>query len=274
MINIYNYISYRSFIKDYYIDQKRNDSKFSYQRFADLAGFSTKTFIPKVIKGEKKLAQRSMFLLIKAMKLNKKEAAYFEVMVDFNNSKYGMMEHYFRTLQACSKKSGHTLKQENFFYCFGEWYYRVLCELIPIFDWKDDFKSLAKSVLPSITSAQTKKAVKRLEELELIKRDESSGRYIQTLLTVFVDPLLMSLVTRRFEEQILQRGVEVLNNNYKNQKLNTITKSVSSDEYKLIEKEMDEFHKRIAKIINSDSPKEKVIQLNTQLFPITKPLRN
>lgn len=271
MINIYDYISYRGFIKDYYLDQKKKDSKFSYRSFADRAGFKTKTFIPKVINGEKKLGQRSMFMLVKAMKLNKRESSYFEAMIAFNDERnFEKMVPLFYLVQKLSTKSDKSVRRENAFYCYGEWYHRVLYELIPIFDWKDDFEVLAKSVNPPITPNQAKKAVKRLEESGFIERD-SSGKYVKTLNTIFIESPLMELAGRILMKQMLEKGTRAFRKSYNEQGLVMLTTKVSFEELEQIKREIETFNNKIIEIVNKDSLKEQVIQLNIQLFPVAKP---
>ncbi len=54
MPNIFNYMDYREFLEDFYDEQKSANKAFSYQYFANKAGFKSKSFIKLVIDGKKK----------------------------------------------------------------------------------------------------------------------------------------------------------------------------------------------------------------------------
>jgi uncharacterized protein (TIGR02147 family) len=148
-----------------------------------------------------------------------------------------------------------------------------LYELVSIFDWKDNFKVLAKLVSPPITSKRAETAVRRMEELGLIKK-ETSGRYVRTSNIIFMDDTLFKLTRWRFSEQIMKKGVEAFNKGYEEQQFYTITESISSETLKKVKQEIDTFYDRIIKIINEKKDQEeKVVQLNVQLFPLTKSLK-
>ena len=55
MQEIFSYTSYRNLIKDYYETRKQENSAFSYQVFAQKAGFTTKTYLIEVVSGKKPL---------------------------------------------------------------------------------------------------------------------------------------------------------------------------------------------------------------------------
>lgn len=268
MVSVYDYVIYRDYIRDYYKEQKKINSKFSYQSFANKAGFSTKTFIPKVIKGEKKLAQRSMSLIIKAMNLNKREATYFETIVNFNDAKdIYQKEYYLNYLHSLKKKSTIILNYIDEFHYFSKWYHVVVYELLSFIDWKGDYVILGKSVKPSITKIQARKAVELLIKLGLIKK-ESSGKYVQTG-QMKLDSSFKSFAIKRFQESVLEMGVRILKRDYDKQCIQTITRGVSLSKLPFIIEEMEKFKKKIIEIVESSNLKEEVIQLNCQLFSVS-----
>ncbi len=270
MISIFDYTSYKDFISDYYKEQKQLNPKFSYQYFADKAGFRTKTFIPKVISGEKKLAQRSTHMITKAMELNKREEKYFIALVNFNNSKnIDEKEYQFYQLQSLGKKSKKFQTLKNEFDYFSKWYHVVIYELLAFYDWKNDYKILAKAVDPPITEVQARKAVTLLKELGLIKKG-SSGKYVHCKSIVISDEL-RELAFKKFHKQVLELGQNALFKGIENQELTTITNRVSIKALSLIKAEMKNLQIKIAEIIDEDQvPTNGVFHLNLQLFPVSK----
>src|SRR6185436_18708226 len=76
--NIFAYLNYRDFLRDFYQEQKAKNPVFSYQYFANRAGFKSKSFLKLVIDGRKNLTGSSLEKMAQAMKLSPKAFSYFE----------------------------------------------------------------------------------------------------------------------------------------------------------------------------------------------------
>jgi uncharacterized protein (TIGR02147 family) len=275
LIIIYNYTSYREFLCDYYKEQKVVNPSFSYQYFANKAGFKTKTFIPKVMKREKALAKRSTLLIAKAMDLTKKETDYFEAMVNFNNAvNINEKEYYFQKLQFLSKRYKSGIVRENQFTYLAHWYYSAVRELVSTLNWGNNFRILANAVYPKITPKQAEKAVKLLVDLGMIKK-MPSGRYIQIKKTITIDDRVNSLAVQKYQKQTMELGIltlENVHNEYRD--ISTLTTSVSEGDFHRIKEEIKHFRKKIIGIVNSDETKDRVYQINIQFFPLSKIPKN
>jgi uncharacterized protein (TIGR02147 family) len=275
LIRIYNYTSYREFIRDYYNEQKVFNSSFSYQYFANKAGFKTKTFIPKVIKGEKALAKRSTLLIAKAMKLTKRETDYFEAMVNFNNAvNINEKEYYFQKLQFLSKRYESSIIRDNQFTYFSQWYYSAVRELVSFVNWENDYRILASSVYPKITPKQAEKAVNLLVDLGMIKK-MPSGRYIKLNKTLPINDRITSLANQKFQKQSMELGLlalENVKNEYRD--ISSLSVSVTEEGFYRIKEEINQFRKKLKGVVNGDEAADRVYQINVQLFPISKIPKN
>jgi uncharacterized protein (TIGR02147 family) len=56
MLDIFAYTDYRKLLAEYYADQKKRNSAFSYQSFASKAGFPNRGFLYNVITGSRSLS--------------------------------------------------------------------------------------------------------------------------------------------------------------------------------------------------------------------------
>ncbi|NLE02187.1 MAG: TIGR02147 family protein [Fibrobacter sp.] len=79
MVNIFNYIDYREFLEDFYHEQKARNKAFSFQFFANKAGFKSKSFIKLVIDGKKNLTEESMEKLNNVLKLSEKSFSILRI---------------------------------------------------------------------------------------------------------------------------------------------------------------------------------------------------
>ena len=95
MVNIFKYTSYRKYLLDFYNERKAKKPTFSYQVFANKAGFKSKSFIKLVIDGKKNLTKESAFKINKVLKLDHKPFSYFEDLIAFNRAKSLKLRNYF-----------------------------------------------------------------------------------------------------------------------------------------------------------------------------------
>ena len=181
MKNIYEYLDYRLYLKNYYEDQKRSDPGFSYRIWADRAGFQAKDFILRVMRGSSRLSAESAHNLANGMDLSSAESRYFKELVRYNQAKT------FKEQELCynrlhrqhvrfkPRSVGRVLTHEYFEF-YSEWYHAAIRSLINSFGFKGDYIWLARSVYPAISISKARKSVALLEKLRLIQRD-NSGAY-------------------------------------------------------------------------------------------------
>lgn len=85
-ISVFNYMDVRQFLQDFYNEQKQSDKKFSYAIWASDLGFSNKTLLRLILQGKRQITAKSCEQFISSLKLDTKEAEYFETLIDFNQA--------------------------------------------------------------------------------------------------------------------------------------------------------------------------------------------
>jgi uncharacterized protein (TIGR02147 family) len=270
MPDIFAYSDSRSFLKDYYDRSKKTNPAFSYQYFANKAGIKSRTFVYKVIVGQKKLSKSAVFGVAQAMKLNKKETEYFEAMVNFTQAKTEReREFYFNHLQTFGGSHGAVALRQHQFTYFSKWYYPAIREIMAYLDFRDDFGALARSLSPPITTAQAKRAVRLLLDLGLIKKGPS-GRYSQTDKTLSTGEQVQSLAVQTFQKENLRLAAEAIDRFSRTDRdVSTLTAGISEAGFLRVREEIAAFRKRLAEIIEKDEPADRVYQINFQLFPLS-----
>ena len=272
MPDIFAYSDSRLFLKGYYAEQKKAQPSFSYQYFANKTGLKSKTFIYKVITGQKNLSKGAIFAVAQAMGLKKKEIEYFEAMVHFTQAKTEReREFYFNHLQAFGKHHASAqIRQDQYTY-FSKWYYPALREIVTFLDFKEDYKLLARTLNPPISTPQAKNAVRLLLELGLIKR-MTSGRYCQTDKSLTTGDQVQSLAVAAFQKENLRLAAEAINRHKRQHRdISTLTAGISDAGFQRIKEEVAAFRKRLAEIIEKDEPADRVYQINFQVFPLSTP---
>jgi hypothetical protein len=77
-INIYRYTDYREYLKAYFSERKRNDTKFSHRYLSRRLGLASPNFIMMVMQGKRNITQQMAFRISTEFKLDPKETEYFE----------------------------------------------------------------------------------------------------------------------------------------------------------------------------------------------------
>jgi len=273
MLDVFSYTDYRKMIADFYRSRKESERSFSFKRFADRAGFRTKTYLHKVINGNKDLSKGAVFAVARAMGLSKRQTQYFEALVHFNQAKtVDEREHYFAQLQSLGRAHCATRLRESQFAYFSKWYYPVVRELVAMTDFRADFVALARAVSPAITPKQARRAVEVLVELGLLAKTKGGG-YSPVDKSVTTGDEVVSLAVQKFQRENLALASESIDRHGRDTRdISTLTVSITAKGFERIREEMRAFRKRLVAIAESDEPADRVYQINFQLFPLSRPL--
>lgn len=272
MNSILDYTNYRLFLKDYYDREKKNKSFFSYQYLADHCGFKSKTYIYKVIRGEKALSVNGAEKIGTFLKLKKRELEYFKNIVLFTNStNREEREFYFEKLQKLSRKSISSKLRQNQFEYFNNWYNIVIRELVSIIDWNDNYMILAKSVVPHISEKQARESVKLLLECGLIYKDKNGG-FHRSDKAITTGSDIQSMVVSNYQVKNLTLASEAIERFPRTERdISSLTVSVSEEGFKRIAAELAKCRKNLVSIVSEDMDVDRVYQINFQSFPLSVP---
>jgi uncharacterized protein (TIGR02147 family) len=274
MINIFDYIDYRRYLSDYYEDKKRTSSAFSHRWFARKAGFSSPVFLKQVIEGERNLTENMLQKFIKGLALNQKESRYFQNLVGFNQAKTAVkkQEHY-SILRSMMHMVDERMLTPHLYDYFNYWYTPVVRELLCLYDFSNDYCRLAESMHPAIKEQEAASAVSLLKRLKLIERAPNGGwRQCDEALATHNE--LISSAIRSFNRQMIEHAISALNALPVHQRYASgITLTCSEQLYQALIAEIEAFRERaVALVSRNDKPHTRVMQLNVQLFPVSKEL--
>jgi uncharacterized protein (TIGR02147 family) len=272
MVNIFDYLDYRKFLKDYYQERKKEDSRFSHRFIANKLHFDSGYF-SKIIKGERHISLRLVPKFITLLKLGKKEEEFFETLVRFCKAKtHDEKNRHFENLMSFKKTEKNILSAEQY-KLFDNWYYLAIREIIAFYPFKGDYKELAKIVQPPIKPSEAKKAIKTLEKLKLIRKKEdatyerivqvwSTGEEVKSVALVNMQQAMMGLAKDAFDRY-----------SRNNRDMSTLTLSISEDEYLMISRELSRLREKLLDAAQKCSNPDRVYQCNFAVFPVSKVFR-
>ncbi|WP_034638312.1 TIGR02147 family protein, partial [Chitinivibrio alkaliphilus] len=215
MESVFLYSDYRKYMNDYFVYKKQESYGFSYQSFADAAGFKSRGFIYRVMKGVKNLSPASSRQVAKAMDLAKKEIDYFQALVEFNQARDNYARHVaYEKMVEVKRSSRRTpdiaLLTDDQIEMHSRWYHPVVRSLIGITEFSGDYQALAEMVTPAITAGQAKKSVRLLCRLGLIETGED-GVFRLTNTTVSTGDEYQSMALQKYYGECFDLAEQAMN---------------------------------------------------------------
>ena len=269
MKEIVEYTDYRKFIQDYY-DERKRCSAFSWQKFAQDAGFSSAVFLKYVCEGKKNLSLGSAGSVASAMGLAGYEQTYFVLMVSYAHAKSDKAKRA-AFEERCALAKAHKMRvlgNDEFDY-FKSWKNPVLRELAPHMPGAKPLE-MARACSPSITAAEVTETLNFLVKLKLLKRDRD-GNYHQTDKTITMGDMdVVPVAARELQRQMGEFAIKAIDLPLSERTMSGFVLGLTERSYERIRKEMADFYRRIVAIATEDDETERVYRLNMQLFPLSK----
>jgi uncharacterized protein (TIGR02147 family) len=272
MVSVFTYLDYRKYLADYYQARKAVNRHFSYRLIADKAGIPSTGYFSEVLSGRRNLTRAKVPKFAKAFCLTDAEAEYLGLLVSFNHAKTDAAKQavYELLVKAMPVKAQRIkLGQREY---FSKWYYVAVREALAIHAVNEDAEALAASLRPAITTAQAKSALKLLEDLGLIARDaQGRWRAAQSSLLSHQDEST-ALLVRGFQGEMMDLAKRALTETGKDERdISCVTMSVSAQGLERVKAMIKECQQRILEIVQSDHDEDRVVQMNLQVFPLTRP---
>jgi uncharacterized protein (TIGR02147 family) len=269
--DVFGYLDYRAFLRDYYLDRKDRRG-LSFRAFSKRAGLRSPNYLKLVIDGDRNLSDEMAGRFAKAVGLDGDAAAYFGELVRFNqartsaerNDSYSRLTGYRHYRRAQPLELGHAAYHST-------WYLPAIRELAARRDFRDDPAWIAKSLRPPITKAEASAAMKTLLELGLLVRDEN-GDVSQGEALVSTGAETRGLHIRNYHRTMMERAIESMDSVPAAERdISSITMCLSTDGLAHLKQRIQRFRRELLEIASLEQAPEQVVQVNFQLFPLSKP---
>ena len=269
--SIYGYNDFRKFLMDCQKAHEEQDPSFTKSSICKRLGIpNSRSYLNDVANG-KKVTAVYVQRFITVFSLNGEEAQFFRVLVKFNQSENNEeRELYLEQLISLNKTPKKVIDQKAFPF-FREWHHSVIRALLDVMDFKDDYKSLSKSLCPRVSIKKVMESISLLKRLGLIKLDDN-GYWRPSDKSIVTSNYLKDDFVLQYQIQCLELAKQALLKRLgQPQKISTNIISLSNDCYIRIQKKIDKFKGEIRSLVHKDNkPSDFVYQMNIQLFPSAK----
>lgn len=269
-MNIFSFDDYREFLKALIRHRKKNGQIFSYRWFSQRAGLTSPNFLNLVIKGHRHLSSTSIEKVIEIFHLTKDEGNFFRNLVYFNKSKTLTQKEHFASQLLRSRKflNEHPLSKEQFEY-YSEWYNIPTREILSLKAKPNNEEEISQTLVPSISKQEAKNALEKLMALGLVEFKE--GRYWTVQESVSTGHKFSNFGVVQYHKKMMSLAAEALDRfSSAEREISSVTIGLSEKTFFKVKKEIEDFRSRLMAMAESDSEKERIYQLNFQLFPLSK----
>ncbi len=269
--NIFYYLDYRKYLKDYFTYQKRLTPGYSLRNFARLVGLpqSNTSFFSKVLGNKRNLSQNLRIKLAGVLKLKEREKQYFENLVQFCQAKTMEEKNHFFSRFSKFKESKISMIIDRKSRFFSKWYYAVIWNYIGSKLKSNNVNHIAQNLFPSITPEQVKESITLLSELNLIKK--MANGYKVTEQHISTEKEVRALFTHRYLEELIKMSIKAFESvPTKNREFYSNVFSISKEGFKTIKERTRIFQEEMRDIINKDQDEDRIYTMTMQLYPNTK----
>lgn len=271
MESLFAYTDYRRYLRDQYAEWKLVDRHFSLRRLADDCGFKARDFLMRVMRGERNLSPAGAEKLSAYFGFSEKKSKYFRLLVLFNQARtLAEKEIHYGKLAEIGKHGAPQKLRRDRFESLSAWRSSALRSLMPVIDFRGDWKSVGRLLDPPVTGKQARDSVALLLRAGLLQRD-ARGRFSVTERALPPGDEVAALAVARFHKAAMDLAKGSLDRHPAAARdISGITMSISQESFRRIKSEIRAFRKKIMAIAGGDSDENLVYQLNLQFFPLTQ----
>lgn len=264
------YTNYRVYLKDYYDYKKQSSAAFSLRYFAEKAGLSSHAHLKLVIDGKRNITKGTVTKLIIGLGLDSRRADYFENLVFFNQAGTDKEKQlFYEKLLKVSPHSRFRKLEDAQFRIFREWYHAAIREMVALKSFRGQPEWIARHLNGNLSSAQVAESLKLLVELGLLNRTANGYRQQNALLTT--DDEVQNLLVKDYHTQMLALAGQALQELPGDQRdISALTFGVRKKDFPALKKHLQLMRKELLDFSVDAGEAEEVVQVNIQLFPLTR----
>ena len=268
--DVLQYTNYRVYLRDYYEFKKKTVPAFSLRFFAEKAGLSSHAHLKLTIDGKRNITKNTVVKLIHGLGLDGQRAAYFESLVFFNQAQTDADKqvYYAQLLKASPRSKLHKMDAAQF-RIFREWHHSAILEMVALKDFRPIPDWISKRLGGLITPVQVTESLKLLVELGLLVKTANGYRQRDPLITT--DDEVQDMMVKMYHLQMLKLSADMLSALPGPQRdISALTFSIKREDFPNLKKHLQLMRKELLDFSAKAGEGEDVVQINIQLYPLTR----
>lgn len=267
MPEILDYLEYREFLKDWFLETKKGNPFTSYRYLGQKTGVDP-AWLVRVFQKEGHLNESTIPAFIRICKLDARRAEYFKVLYRFNKTKAKQIlsELYYKLMELRSMETRVLSVPEHAY--FGNWACAALRALIGLTKDTSNLDKLAKNLNPPISQDEARSALGVLKQLGLIVPDGNGGWNITDQIVSTGD--IKSQSVREFHRRTMELAQESLDRHDPNERdISSVVFTADEDDLPEIRHRIEEFRRGLLQFARKSERANRVYALNISMYPLS-----
>ena len=268
--DVFDYLSYREFMRDYYLRAKENTRSMSFRSLSKAAGFGSPNFYKLVMENQRNLSSEGAERITDALSLTKEEGRFFMALVEFDQAENREKKNEcFERISASRRFREAGRIEPDFFEYLSHWYYPTIREMTARPDFQMDCAWIAGQLHPQIKPSEAERALEVLLRLGFIV--ERDGRVERGEPTLTTGHEVNSLAIVNYHHQMIDLGKESIESIERQWRdISALTMGVHLEQIADIKRRIHAFRETLMQLTDTVDDPELVYQLNIQLFSLNQ----
>jgi len=269
------YDNYRGYLRDWYQHSKSLNSKVSFRFLSQRTGLKSPNYWKLIMEGDRKLSNEMIPRFARTLKLEDLESHYFHHLVLMNQAE-GLKERalHAQHLEDLKKRlAPMTVDAPNPSF-YTRWYLPILRETAVVCGRKNSIEEIQKRLRIELSAGQIEEGLGILIGGGYLQKN-SDATYSQTLQLLSTGDRVSSALASQYISRTIEESVPALENlTSKDREFAAQTLSLNHEQFEKLRVLAREFRKEALALSKTEvgkTPVERVVQMNLQIFSLTRP---
>jgi uncharacterized protein (TIGR02147 family) len=262
-MSVFSYTDPAPYLSDAFAQKKKKNPSFSIRSWAKSIGLESHTPLNLAMTGKRSLSRKHIPALIESLGLNKKEALYFENLVNLSGAKTDAEKrHLLQSLNSARPRNTVSTHEMTHYEVIRDPLHSVLIEMTQLRDFEWNATWIAKRLRRSQPKKIIEAAMQRLIECGLVKVSDTKVTRVHDFATTTPD--LKNLAAQEYHAAVCDLAKEALKSQeVHNRQFNGVAFGIQKTKLPAAKERIREFVKAFCQEFESEScAAEEVYQLN------------
>ncbi|MCA9536728.1 MAG: TIGR02147 family protein [Myxococcales bacterium] len=267
---VFRYLDYRAYLRDFYEHKKAGPRSFSYRAFSRRAGLKSPNYLKLVMDGDRNLTASMAGNFADGCGLSGESKAYFIDLVAFNQAHTGpeRTAAYDRLKSHRRYRSVQRLELAHAAY-HASWYIPAIRELACRPDFEGEAAWVAARLRPRITQSQAARGLRILRELSMLIQNDD-GRWVQAEALVSTGPETAGVHIGNYHRMMMRQAAAAIDEFPPAQRdISSLTLCLGAEKLAEVKARIVRFRRELLELSVEDESPRQVVQVNFQLFPLS-----
>lgn len=264
---IFEYDSYRVFLKATLAERIAKNPKYSLRAFANGLGLSP-SMLSMVNSGQRNLRIDHASRIARALGLGAREADYFSTLVQLETANGMESRQVLREkLRRLNPRRQVTDLPLDAFKVIADWYHFPILQMLKMKKFEFTPKNIARRL--GVTPVEVETALERLVRLGIL--EERRGKYVRVTSDIWVNSEVPNTALRSFHREMLTKAIRSLEEQSPQEKyVGSETIAIDVQQLPLAKKMIEAFFNEMNLLFEKGKEPSEVYHFGVQLFRITR----